>query len=953
MQNRKAVNLLDDVTDVDRHLLDLAGGVADLDFNNAIVNLHNEINLDEGAKTIDMAGALRIAKLSVTAGKQNLTTPVLDLALSYHLATDPISQSARIEKLECEGSGNGIPFLTTKLSKPMTVSWGAGVQAPETASLSVTVTNLDLADWRPLAGKFVQNGKLNAVLNFTSSQGEKNLATDLAARVQDLTVQIPANQYSTSDALVRLRGRLENLTKATLDDCHIDFSQSNQPAVSLSGSGTYNLKTREANVSIRIAGDLARTLRIVPYAGARLASGMASLDAKMAANRTSQQVIANLVLTNVTGNIRGVSFEHAALALDTSARFQRRSVTLTKCSARVDEAGQKTANLDLTGEYSFASETGRANISLDAALPRLLQTFPSWPLKLNSGGLKFTGQIISTRSSQKITGSVGIGHVTGQIAGATFTQASLLLDASASLKNQTWTLEKLTGAVNVGDLPGGRLDLTGFYTPQSNSGKFNVALNGLNQQTLGPFFATAFKNKTLLSVSISEKGSAQLDPSGNFSINSKFAVTNLIVQDLKTGKTDAPIWTEVEMDASMRDRQLELRSVRLALSPTRRAKNLIDLHGRLDLAKTNSVTGSVELAADSIDATPFYDLYMQRTTASASKPTPAPLNQGHQEDDEPEAIQLPFDNVQVGARLGRIFLHDLTITNFQASAGVRDSKIQVGDLRFWLNGAPLEASGSFDLSVPGYKYDLALHANKLPLEPVMDLFDPEDRGQYRGVIIADARLEGAGLTGAGFKHNLLGTVFLSFTNADIRVIGPKLQLILLPISLVLRIPEILRSPLHCLSCHALFAQGEMNVKDATVEAESFSGRASGVVPLANVLGDSPLRNLPVDFMLARALAKRADLMPNNTPASVTYVKIPNFIKLKGTLGNPKTDISEIGVARILVNSTTGILTKPAGTLLRGVERFLNGGSSNSKTNSPATNSIPVQNEQPTPGKQPN
>jgi hypothetical protein len=929
-----------DLTGVDRRLLDLAGGPGGLEFHDAAVSLHQEIDMDGRLGQVRGAGLLRAAQLSVLGGKKNLPTPVLDLTLGYSVDADFSSQSARIEKLALAGSENGVPFLTTLLSQPMTVSWGAGVKAPESASLAISITNFDFAAWRPFAGRLLPKGRLDAALTLASRQGEKTLAGALSARLRDLTARWGTNEITGAEVAARVQGRLENLVEATLEDGRVDVSLAARPAAALSGSGSYNLHSREARASARITADMAAALKSFPVAGIDLAAGSARIDAELTATRTSRDFSARAVLTNLTGQLEGLRLGQAALSADLAGRWRGRTTGLSRFKASLGQSGGEIARLELAGDYNWENKSGQANVSFASSVPRLLEAFPVEALKLGAGSLSFTGVVAATGPVTRVTGSVGLSHLGGEIAGAAIHETELEIGTAASLANRALNLGKFSGSIRQNGRPAGNFEVTGQYGLGNHLGRLNASVTGLDEQIIGPFFTTLFGGWKLLSANVKSKGSARFEAGGNYSIQSEFGLSNFVVRHLKTGKTAPPLRIETLLDADGRGSEWDLRRARVALPPTARAANVLDLRGRLDLTKWDGLAGSLELRAESIDATPLYDFWRAGPANNAPKSRSASSNPGADEP-EPDAVLLPFRDVSAGVEIGRLFLHEIAVTNLSVSARARGAKVKVASLRLFMNGAPLEASGSMDFSIPGYEYDAVLHADKLPIAPVMDTFTPEDRGQYQGVVLADASLRGAGFNGARFKHSLAGDLSVVFTNTDLRVIGPKLRIILLPVALVLRIPEILNSPLHGLSGRAHFADGNMQVEEVAVQAEAFAGRVSGVVPFAKSLGASPLLNFPVDFMLYRALAKRADLLPPNTPAGDAFVKLPNFIKLKGTLGNPKSDISEFGLVHILFNSTTGIFTKPAGALLKGAEHFLNGGLSSSRTNAVANPKEPA------------
>ena len=69
-----------------------------------------------------------------------------------------------------------------------------------------------------------------------------------------------------------------------------------------------------------------------------------------------------------------------------------------------------------------------------------------------------------------------------------------------------------------------------------------------------------------------------------------------------------------------------------------------------------------------------------------------------------------------------------------------------------------------DLSVPGYKYNLALDAVQVPFAPLVDSFAPDRKGQLGGLLTAHAQINGAGVTGANLKKNLTGQFNIGATN---------------------------------------------------------------------------------------------------------------------------------------------------------------------------------------------
>ena len=100
------------------------------------------------------------------------------------------------------------------------------------------------------------------------------------------------------------------------------------------------------------------------------------------------------------------------------------------------------------------------------------------------------------------------------------------------------------------------------------------------------------------------------------SLNS--ARTNhFIVDDPAKFFPKEPLSAQLQVDAGFRQARLDLRQMLLTLTPTTRAKNVLDLKGWVDFAKTNTARSELTLRADSLDATRYFELFAgsQKTNA--------------------------------------------------------------------------------------------------------------------------------------------------------------------------------------------------------------------------------------------------------------------------------------------------------------------------------------------------
>lgn len=408
-----------------------------------------------------------------------------------------------------------------------------------------------------------------------------------------------------------------------------------------------------------------------------------------------------------------------------------------------------------------------------------------------------------------------------------------------------------------------------------------------------------------------------------------------------------PLTVGVKLDGTFTNQVLDLRQLQLALTPTERApKNEMNVTGQLDLSSATT-KGHLNIKADTFDVTQLYDAFAAGKNSSPTNAPAQPTAESSPRNVEPDPVN-PSLQFTGEANFGQLYLHEIAIANWQTTVKVDGGKITLDPCRLALNGAPVNATVDLNLGVKGYTYAITLVMDKAPLEPISNTFSPENRGKYQGLILANAQIKGAGITGASLQKSLSGQVSLSFTNANIALMGPKMRKVVAPIATLLHVSEITQSPLSWMDSRIQLGDGNINLQRFVAQSEAFEARTQGTIPIAEVLTNSPL-NLPVDFALRRSLADKVGLLPANTPTNAMYAMLPKFVTIKGTIGEPKSDLNELALGGMLLKSGIGITEKlggnvdgTAGEALKGVGNLLTGQKSAS-TNSPATNSAPAFN----------
>jgi hypothetical protein len=429
-------------------------------------------------------------------------------------------------------------------------------------------------------------------------------------------------------------------------------------------------------------------------------------------------------------------------------------------------------------------------------------------------------------------------------------------------------------------------------------------------------------------------------------------------------------------DASLNKQIAEIRQFQVALTPTARATNQVQLSGRVDISQTNAYQGNLKLVADSLDLTTYYDLFgaqkkgPEKAPAPGSpQPSPPTSPTPARPEQEPEAKQLPLRNFVAEAAIRRLYLHEVEIADFQTTTKIDGGHVVVNPCKLALNNAPVSATIDLDLGVPGFKYDLAFDAQAVPLTPFVNTFQPQRKGLLSGTLTAHTKVVGAGTTGASLQKSLTGQFDLNSTNLNLSVDnipGDTVsgRLLKTVVSAIVLIPDMLKNPggtglgvaqnlvglggsgtggstvdlkksiINAILLSGKMGAGRVNLQQAVVRSPAFEADATGTITLASVLTNSPI-DIPVSVLLERSVAQRLSLA-GNTPTNAPYAKLPDFLALKGTLGEPKRDIKTMVLVGAALQGASGLAVKNQ-VLLQSLGGALSGSStsSGSGTNQPA------------------
>ena len=684
-----------------------------------------------------------------------------------------------------------------------------------------------------------------------------------------------------------------------------------------------------------------------------LTSGKLGVNLQLVSQQAGKKLSLNLAtqLRELTAAAGSNRIENADITFATRGTVSDFSaVNLESFRAELLRGGRSALLANGAVQYNTKSQDADVQVNLETSLPEVTALVSAPGLSVSAGTVKFAGRVVQKNTTpqqtnnpvldRSVTGKLNLDGFTGVLQSNRFDRFVTAVDLDVATHGDAVDIRKCAGRLEQAGQAGGAFEVAGQYNLATKVGNITAKLVELNQNALKSFLAAALGDKQLESVVINSTTTAKLDGPTDFAVKTEFHLANLVVNDPSGAVPRTPLGVDVVADVAMTKQVIELRTVQLALAKTERAPNSLNVAGRVDLSKSNAITGNVKLTSDGLDVTPYYELFAKKSAATSApgdtKPTPEVKPQTGPEV-EPEPMKLPVSQFTFEANIAKFFLREVAVSNLITKTVIENGRVNVNPFSLTLNGGAVNLTALVNLAVRGYEYDVTAKLDRVPVEPLVNTFAPDKRGQVKGDLLTSAQIKGAGITGAGLQKNLTGAVSFSLTNANVQISQSKrLHQILVPIGAVLRVPQLSESPLTWVDARTTMGQGTVMVQGVTAESSVFRAGLAGTISLADVLTNSTLNKLPVDLELRRNVSDAARLTPPGTATNVEFVALPKFVSLAGTVGKPKTDIDKVAVTRLLAGAVGNYLGGDAGKLLRGLGN-LGGATTTTSTNATGTN----------------
>ena len=619
--------------------------------------------------------------------------------------------------------------------------------------------------------------------------------------------------------------------------------------------------------------------------------------------------------------------------------------------------GQSLATISGSGQYDQSTTAANLDTAIEANLAGFAKALPTSGAKVSSGQIQAKAHIGQKGQSQTVTGNLLLDQLNAAIGSNQLQNFAATVDLDIQKNGSQLEIRKADGNLRQGNNPGGRFETKGSMNLEKKAVQLDFNLVDLNQNVLRPFLQQAMQGKQLVSMTINARASTKYDPEKDSSIKGSFHVNKLVVNDPEKRVPPTPLEARLELDSSIHQKRLDLRQCNLTLTPTQRAKNEVQLKGQVDASETNAIQGKLTLFAETLDLTPYYDLFTggkksaapeEETPEPAADEQPKPPPPNPPLPPEPPAKKLPFKNFVFDGSIGRFYLREVEVTNLLTELKLDGGKVLLDPLQMFVNGAPVKGTVDLDLGVRRYQYAVNFNADAVPLLPIANSLMPRYKDKAKGNVNGRVQIKGAGTTGINLQKTLAGQLNLACTNAQIQFVGKKNKKWVRVISSVLRVPEIQTAPITAFNAQTLLGEGKINIKTVDVDTAAFTAHTEGSIPIAKVLTNSPIPNIPVQFALRRSLAEKGNVLPPETPADAAFVQLPNFLRLTGTVGDPEVHTDKVVILALIARSQAGRFGGQGGKILDALGNLGGGRSSGANTNNApnATNKPPTQPSNP-------
>jgi hypothetical protein len=646
-----------------------------------------------------------------------------------------------------------------------------------------------------------------------------------------------------------------------------------------------------------------------------------------------------------------------------------KQVDLTNLRAQAGQGNRSLVGLVANGRVALDTLAADLNGTWEADLAGLWEISPVKPEGLDlSAGLaegSFRVQQDSANSGANLQAKVLLKDLSAGLKDIRLAAWGADAEVDAFVSTNEVRIAQARLAPKPGGKPAGEIALSGKLAPATSAFQGKVEFRALGHEALRPFLATALKGKTLASGQVDGVMIVSSDAAKNIGARGDLRVASLLVRSPHSPANTKAQDLTLSLQADATPESLDLKRLSLGWTETPRAKNQILVNGNANWKNPQAIDAAFTVDGKGVDLNPWQAMFAAAPTATsappagaAAAPAGAPV--------EPAPMRWPLGTARLRANVDKLFLQGLDLAKMELIATATATVLSIDPFRVDIGGAPVVVKGMFNVGEPGFTYTLSTSVAALKLGPLVDAFAPNLKGKMSGTLDLEGDVSGKGITGPSLRKNLAGNFEAGLKDADIRLAdlenvrseglsrsGRVLVALLRGAALALGLSpnELMHPPITQVSLRSTLGKGVLDLTGLQAVNSAMRLQASGKTLLADDIDASLIQDIPITLGIATNLAKKVRIYRDDRVRE-DYVELPPFIRVKGTLGQPKVDANEKVITGLILTGVTENLqigNEQTQDILRGLGGLLSGeGPAPRPTDTPPSGNVAPQRATPAP-----
>jgi len=359
---KREAKLKFEIVSLGSKVLNLAAANRGLDFGNTTINASSDIELAKNGNLLSLIGNLTVAQFQ--ASRDGQSTPLLDLKCDYSLAVDKSAKSALLGVLNIVGTQNQKPLLQAGLTGPMTLAWADTAEATGDSSLLVSLSDINLAQWKPLLGEIAPAGFAKAELKINSQQTGRALTYNFKLSGENLTLLAGGKKLTGLNGGVEAGGEAKDLEQFKVTEINGQVSQRGQPTLSVQGTASYDVAQAVIMSDISVISSLSELLPVLAIPGTDATAGALEIQTRFLQKTNTQTINGRFRLAGFSGIVGGTAFLNYSTDADFELSSDERRIQLKRFTGRLHEGSKLGGKISITGNYDTYTTAADVTVKL-------------------------------------------------------------------------------------------------------------------------------------------------------------------------------------------------------------------------------------------------------------------------------------------------------------------------------------------------------------------------------------------------------------------------------------------------------------------------------------------------------------------------------------------------------------------------------------------------------------